>query len=434
MDSRELRIGCRGMHIRTLIVLLVGGVLAFFLHREEARGTFATLDRGHVEWLLANRKLPVREVSGKVIFAKVDDADHAESERQFESWPPSPGEWGGLLEEMRGYGIKTLVLPAMPGWGTETADAGLQKVCRELPGLLVGVRAEGRGGGDDDAVSSGMVETVVGDRMQIPDFAVIPGVTGVSAYGAWGVTQVDLSENGDARPGFDGAAWRVPLLFRKGEGVFASLILQALMRQGDVTLAQVRVVLGEAVELGTMGRVPIDAAGVYRWHDHPVNHQPLAVMNVDTFKMTPQQIERFLTPNDPTRQLLPALKGSLCWVGENDESSRRHVRPDGSRVSQAEMHTHALNAMLGGRNVRPLTGLMQALTLVGVVAYGWWMTGRSRWGVIRFTLLGVLLLALVSMLIMQSSGMWMPVIPGLIVLLSLALLSLLVGKAEKRQA
>ena len=154
-------------------------------------------------------------------------------------------------------------------------------------------------------------------------------------------------------------------------------------------------------------------------------------MNVDTFKMNPQQIERFLTPTDPTRQLLPSLKGSLCWVGENDESSRRHVRPDGARVSQAEMSAHTLNAMLAGRNVRPLTGLMQAITLAGVVAYGWWMTGRSRWGVIRYTLLGVLLLALLSMLVMQSSGMWMPVIPGLVVLASLAILSLLAGTGAK---
>ena len=418
------------MHFRTLVVLLVGGVLAFFLHREEARGTFATLDRGHVEWLLANRKLPVREKPGKVIFAKLNDADHAESERQFEAWPPSPGEWGGLLEEMRGYGIRTLVLPAMSGWGAEPQDAGLMKVCRELPGLLVGVRAEGRGEAEP-AASSGMVQDVVGDRMRIPDFVALPGVAGVSGYGAWGVTQVDLSEQSDARPGFDGAAWRVPLLFRQGERVFASLILQALLRQGEVPLDKVRVVLGEAIHVGALGSVPIDAAGIFRWHDHPVNHQPLAVMNVDTFKMTPQQIERFLTPNDPTREVLPALKGSLCWVGEDDESSRRHLRPDGTRVAPSEMHAHALNAMLGGRNVRPMTELMQALTLVGVVAYGWWMTGRSRWGVIRFTLLGVLLLALVSMLIMQSSETWMPIMPGLIVLLGLAVLSLLAGSAEK---
>ena len=418
------------MHVRTLIVLVVGGIVAFFLHREEARGTFVAWDRGHVEWLLANRKLPVREIAGKVIFAKLDDADHAESERQFEAWPPSPGEWGGLLEEMRGYGIKTLVLPAMSGLGTETPDSGLRKISSELPGLLFGVRAEGRGEGEN-AVTPGLLNDVVGDRMKIPDFVTIPGAAGVGAYGAWGVTQVDLSEHGDARPGFDGGAWRVPLLFRQGERVFASLILQALLRQGDVPLDKVRVVLGEAVEMGTLGRVPVDAAGVFRWYDHPVNHQPLAVMNVDTFKMNPQQIERFLTPTDPTRQLLPSLKGSLCWVGENDESSRRHVRPDGARVSQAEMSAHTLNAMLAGRNVRPLTGLMQAITLAGVVAYGWWMTGRSRWGVIRFTLLGVLLLALLSMLVMQSSGMWMPVIPGLVVLASLAILSLLAGTGEK---
>ena len=98
------------MNIRSLLVLTVGGVAAFFLQREQERGTFAPLDRGHVEWLLANRKSPVLTTKPSVILARLDDVDRAESERQFESWPPSQAEWSPLLDELSTYEAKTLVV------------------------------------------------------------------------------------------------------------------------------------------------------------------------------------------------------------------------------------------------------------------------------------------------------------------------------------
>ena len=423
------------MNVRSVLVLAVGGVAAFFLHREQERGTFASLDRGHVEWLLANRKVPVLDSAPQVVMVRLDDVDHAESERQFEAWPPTPVEWSGLLEELRGYDPKVCVIPTSSAWAVETPDPALQKTCAAWPGWLLGVRAEGQGELMEE--SAPILEHVIGLVEAVPNFQSIPGSAVYKEYRSQmgeenrGITQIDLSEAADAKPTFHAGIWRMPLLFRQGTRVIPSLPLFAVLRHLGIPLDQVRVVLGESLTLGASGQVPIDASGVFEFHDHAINRADLPTLNLDTFKMSREQIERFLGSGHATSHVLHQLKGSLCWIGEDDLAARRFVRVDGSKVSLAEMQARAITALLSGRNVRLLAPWQQGLTLAAVLLFGLWLIRCPRSRLLFATFLGVLLLGLASMLVMQSSGQWMPVGPALIVLGIMALFCLCIRPAEK---
>ena len=67
-------------------------IAAFFLAREESRGTFTRFEEGWVSWLLANS--PGAVSAPEVTLIQIDDS----KDQIFESWPLSPGDYTLVFE------------------------------------------------------------------------------------------------------------------------------------------------------------------------------------------------------------------------------------------------------------------------------------------------------------------------------------------------
>jgi hypothetical protein len=416
------------MNFRTILTLIAGGLAAFFLPREQARGTFADLDRGHVEWLLANRSQPVSATPLPVFFARLDDLDHPENERQFEAWPPTPLEWSGLLGELSLLEPRTLVISTAQAWATQPSEPALDKACQALPGLLLGTRAEAQGTAEPTSLAR--LPRVQGELSMIPQFAMVPGAARLTALGKLSLGQVDLSDNPLAKPTLEGGVFRVPLLFRQGEHVVPALALQALLHQSKISLEQIEVTLGQSIKAPGLPEIPIDPAGGFSFNVLPINTQALPHFNLDTFKMDAAQRERFLGKDDPVRTMLPQLKEALVWVGEDHREARRFRLADGQMASLAELSLRAILAMQTGRNVAPQPLVGQWLTLGAVLIYGLWLARLHRSRLWKWVLFGAMLLGLASLLTFQGTGLWMPVGPGLILLAIIWLVNLVVPAAK----
>jgi hypothetical protein len=416
------------MNSRTILTLIAGGLAAFFLPREQARGTFAELDRGHVEWLLANRSQAIPAERFPVIFARLDDLDHPENERQFEAWPPTPLEWHGLLGEAATLEPRTLVVSTAQAWASQPPDASLDQASPPQPGLHLGTRAEAQGAVEATALAR--LPQVVGDSSVIPQFAVVPGESRLSVMGKLSISQVDLSDNPLAKPTLSGGVFRLPLLFRQGDQVVPALALSALLYQAKIPLEQVEVTLGKSIKARGLPDIPVDGAGGFSLNVLPINAQPFPHFTVDTFKMDAAQRERFLAKDDPVRGILPQIKNALLWVGEDHREARHFPLADGQSVSLSELSLRALQAMQSGRNVAPQSVVWQWLTLGAMLLYGVWLARLNRVRLWKWALFGAMLLGLASLLTFQSGGIWMPVGPGLVLLAIIWLVNLVVPGAK----
>jgi hypothetical protein len=417
------------MNSRVLLILLVGGVAAFFLQREQARSTFAAVDRGHVDWLLANRKTPVLQTEPTVVWAKLTDADLPEAERQFSDWPLPTEDWELILTELRTYEPRTIAIQSASRLASSEPDAPLKSLTSQLPNLHLGLRGEGAG--TSIPIPWPAFSQVQGDINAIPECLLVRGLETAGTYGKLALTQIDLTDTPSAKPGFRDGIWTSPLLFRQGERVFPSLLLQALLAQANLPLESISIRLGEAIDLGGGRLIPIDATGNVQFYHHPINQTSLPTLNADTFKMNPEQIRRFIKAEDPVRTTLQGIKNNLIWFGEDDRSSRRFADANGTTISEAEMNARLLAALQTGRNVRPQSLSGQWIVLGIAIVYGWWMASRPRRGMIKRILAGVGIVGLSSLLTFQTSGLWVPVCPPAIVIALLGILGALLAPSEE---
>ena len=132
----------------TLVYLLLGGAVGLLLHREQERGSLAEIDGRHREVLMKGpwqSGPPVVPGRDAVVFAGLDDKDRAD--RVFEGWPLTPGDWQVVLQNLKGYEPRQVVVPM--AMGVERAGAGLEAAALALPRVTgaVAVSAVAGGGG-----------------------------------------------------------------------------------------------------------------------------------------------------------------------------------------------------------------------------------------------------------------------------------------------
>lgn len=412
-----------------ILVLTVGGVLAFFLQREQERGTFVTVDSKHVQWLQSMEGRGVPPPRASVIFGTLTDPDLPEGERQFTAWPPSNLEWAGLLHHLASYQPRTVVVESAGNWPQPTSDAALAKSCGGLPSLLLGYRAEALG--DRVEAKLGEIPQVVGDRTLIPNFQVGIASAGLEVMGKVGISQVDISESDLSKPSLRPGGWRVPLLFRQDQRVVPSLLLLTLIQDRKIALADTRVELGKSIVLPDGWQIPIDASGGYLVHDLPVNSLPLPKVNMDNFKMPWEKLHRFLSAKHPLREQLPDLKNSIFWIGDDDQAARRFTLTSGEKASTAELSCRALIAMQTGRNVKPLGKSGQVAILVGAQVFAVILGSLRRSNVFKLGVLSLLLPIPISLWAFVSARVWMPLSALTLVLATIFLLILLIARSDK---
>lgn len=418
------------MSPRIALVLLLGAVSAAFLHREQQRGTFSRVDDGHLAWLKANRKEPTPRAAANVVFVRLDDIDKSESDRQFEAWPPSAGDWSAVLEELRNYSPASLAIHTMLGWGGEP-DPQLTEACRKFPSLIAGVLGQQHAGTADspDALPNCLTRWPAVAGLDAPEFSQVLYAKEMADLPSTALTNIDLSDDPAARPVIDAGVCRVPLLYRHAGGISPSFLLAAFMQSLGISPDKVQVRPGEAILLGDV-RLPIDQRGVFTFHLHAANLQPVPSLNLDTFKLNKQQLDRFLPKNDPVRSLLPTLAESTLVIGQDDRASRRLALPDGRQISAADLTAQILTAMQTGKNVRPLEPTLQLVAVGGALLFGLWQTRFLRGGALKMGFIGVLLWVVATLTTFQTSAVWLPLTPALGVMLVSTLICLLFPPAS----
>ncbi|MBP7948827.1 MAG: CHASE2 domain-containing protein [Verrucomicrobiales bacterium] len=402
------------MFSRSLILVLLGGISALFLHREQQRGLFAKLDAAHVRWLLDNRRDAVPRAEANVIFVRIDDRDRPEGERQFETWPLSAADWTGLLEEIATHRPGAVAVQPALGWGA-APDASLTKLAGGFPRAVFGVWGEAGAGSEaaPAAVPLAEITRIEGSRDAVPTFTSIPLGQEVGALGTMALTHLDLSDDPAAKAAVHDRECRIPLLFRHGDRVYPSFLLHSLCLDLGISLAEIEVRLGNAVVLQNRIRLPIDRAGGFVLHLLPVNEAELPTLNLDTFKLDAAQLDRFLPKGDPVRSVLPKVPGALLWIAQDDSAARRLPLADGRTVSAAELAARALLAMETGRNIAPLAERWQAAACGAAVLLCVWQGRFQRRHAWKFGLLAAVGLGMVSLLTFQTWAVWLPLGPCL---------------------
>ena len=414
------------MRVRhTLVYLLLGGAVGLLLHREQERGTLAEIDVRHREVLMKGpwqSGPPLVPGRGAVVFAGLDDKDRGD--RVFEGWPLTPGDWQVVLQNLKGYEPKQVVVPM--AMGTERAGAGLEAAALALPRMTGAVAVSAVAGGAGKGIPGELpVLRSEGAIEGIPEFRRIEGVVVPVAVGTG---EIDLGVKGE-RLSVSGPWCRVPLLARFGESVVPTVALRAVLGWWNVPVENVRVVPGEAIWCGEKLRIPIDEAGFLDLY-LPFTEEP-EVLNGETFALPREPVEAALPAGDPQRRLLGSLGERLVWFGMNDAASAVLRLPDGRQVSSGALTARAVAAMQSGRFLRPVGSRVQwgaeGLALLSGV---WLLHRRWRW-VVPCWVLMVTAWVGAGVWIYRERGEWQVCWAGLGMLTVAAVLAFLLPRRER---
>ena len=247
----------------SLLLFLATGAFGILLHREQQRGAFETLDRGHREFLRANpgsAEWTTMADEPQVILARLDDPDLPVAQRAFEAWPPRLDEWQVVLQNLTEWRPQAVSfgLPLV----VEAPSAGLLKTIAAVPGFTMAVDAGAafRTGFMPPELPGGLpVLRVQGELAGIPEFETLrPLALPVRV----GIGQVDLGQ----KITVEGEWCRVPLLARTGTQVVPTLVLQSLLTWSAIPPDRLLVQPGTAI-VGPKGMViPIDGTGCFRFY------------------------------------------------------------------------------------------------------------------------------------------------------------------------
>jgi hypothetical protein len=409
----------------TLVYLLLGGAVGLLLHREQERGTLAELDGRHRDVLMRGpwqSGPPLVPGRGAVVFAGLDDKDRAD--RVFEGWPLTPGDWQVVLQNLKGYEPRQVVVPM--AMGVERGGAGLEAAALALPRMTGAVAVSAVAGGGGKGIPGDLpVLRSEGAIELIPECRRIEGVVVPVAVGTG---EIDLGVKGE-RLAVSGPWCRVPLLARYGESVVPTVLLRAVLAWWDVPVENVRVVPGEAIWCGEKVRIPIDAAGFLELY-LPFTEEP-EVMNADTFALPREQVEAALPAGDPQRRLLGSLGDRLVWFGMNDAASAVLRLPDGRQVSSGALTARAVAAMQSGRFLRPVGSRVQwGAEGMALLAGVWLLHRRWRW-VVPCWLVAVVGWVGAGVWIYRDRGEWQVCWAGLGMLTVAAVLAFLLPRRER---
>ena len=412
----------------TILYLLFGGTLAAFLHREQERGTFERFDRAHREFLKANPGAVGGVLSSRgpsIVLARLDDVD--QTNRVFEGWPLTGGDWEVVLQNLKDYGPRhtAIAAPLL----VESPALGLKQAAEALPGgLTVPCAVSASAAGEVVLPDSLPVLTCSYPANRVPEFRAL---TPQSMPGLVGTGEIDLAPR-EGRLTVDGDWCRVPMLARYGNRLVPTVALRALLAWAEVKPEDVRVVPGVAIVAGRALRIPIDEGGFFRCYLSLTPEVP--ALNADTFVVPKAQAESLLREGSPERSVLGAVTGALVWMAHDDQASRRFRLPSGTPASAGELTARALAAIQSGRYMRPLEPVRQWGAEVLALLAGCWLVHWRRalvWPAVLVLLLGLLA---ASLAIHQSGQEWLALVPPAGILLAAAVLAVLLPRSGKRAA
>ncbi len=140
--------------IRALILLLLLSGLGWGLVREQGRGRFARVNDTWVDFLLANsrgRFKPDPAKLGDVVFVRLREED----KKEYETWPPSPGDYSMIMKGLAAFEPSVLVFADPLAWPEPKPDSipGLAQALLPVPGVVLAAEAAGEGEADEASLA-----------------------------------------------------------------------------------------------------------------------------------------------------------------------------------------------------------------------------------------------------------------------------------------
>jgi uncharacterized membrane protein len=415
-------------HQRAIIFLLFCLTAAFFVNREEQRGTMAGLNASYEDWLRAAGGEELTPPS--VTLLRIDD-----SETGFWNWPPNPLDYAQLLQRLKFFQPKVVAMEVPLSW--QGADQGLLDALRtaclqygEGQILLNAILQFNSAAKKPEETTLSLLwplPEIKGDIDKIPAFTNIlslpdPRLTSLGFPS--GFTAIDLGE----KTGPENVL-SVPLLARVNQTVIPSFVLLATMLELGITAGEVEVQLGRTIRVGNKAVIPIDASGAL-----VVSSATRAmpdIQNASILAHDPREEGSNRTGglDKPERD---ALKKRVILLGLDHKGSRTVATGSDKKISQAELFAMAIATIqsnsYSNQAARHTAWIFWAL----IMAAGLVTLRRHRRRAVGLSLLMVLLYFTISMIVFQSTQHWIsPAVP--ITLLSCTFLSALLLTAPVKE-
>ncbi len=332
------------------IALLLGSTAASLLQREWDRGTFAALDAPLQAQLLELRE-DKPSPNGPVFLVECSEADLPQSDRQFTQWPLTTNDWASVVPELAARSPKTVaLLPKLPLPADQTP---LSPIFEKLNNWLLCTSAEGYAA-DPQALADTPHQLpeirTTGDLSQLPEIKALPNYENTNAHAPAWPMELELTENQAGKIQATPEGIFAPALLTCQNRVVPSLLLATLAQFTGVELNQCHAHLGRFLWLGNY-RLPLDAQG--RLWLPTAAHRQVSSIPLDTFKLDPAMLDKFLPKNSPIRESISTLKDSLTIVGYHETPSRRHETPNRGKLSPAQLMAELSQGLLAGQYFLP---------------------------------------------------------------------------------
>jgi hypothetical protein len=422
---------------KAVIYLIIAAAMAFFLNREDDRGTFAVVDREYISWLMANSNSEIQEPS--VTFLQIDDP----RARVFGGWPLGPVDYSILIDNLGKNQPRVIAVEPVLGWvgGVDEVrmsslrnvllrmdpDFGNGEGAKVLLGAELKMNPAGKPIGDGALSLFPEIEAVEGDRSRIPEFTqvgALPEVALMAISQQLGFTRIDLGE-ADAERRLDSLS--VPMLARFEDRVVPSFIVWARVPAAGVGLDSVEVVLGDEIRIaGERGlEIPIDGAG--RLNVFTGIRERIAKHNADILILMGGEDIR----DQLTEEQKASLLSRIVILGTDDEAART-IPLGAEMISRGELFAMAMATIQAERFIEKLPppvkwGIWVTLAVIGLLLLR--LPRRRRavmvWGV------WLILYFVSNLMLFQYTQQWTPLMVPLGIIVS-ALLVVLLLPATRR--
>ncbi len=422
---------------KALIFLLIAGAMAFFLNREERRGTFEAVDRNYRSFLMANTQEKIEEPS--VTFLGIDDPGKG----VFGEWPLGPVNYSILVDNLARNEPKVIAVETVLGWRGTRDDIELSSLRSSLSRLvdrdkvLLGAELMQNPSGEPIRESTlslfPRLTKVVGDRSRVPEFThagALPEAALMAIGPRLGFTRIDL---GDAEAKRERDSFTVPLLARHGQRLVPSFILMTMVLEAGAEMDAVEVLFDKKL-IRISGEqnleIPIDRGG--RLVVHTGIREAISKHNADILILDSEE--------DIRDQLEEAEKKSLLSriviLGTDDEIARTIELPKNKeKISQSELFAMAIATIQAKRFIHKLSPLVESGIWAALVAIGLWMLRSSRRG--RLAMLWLVLLILYiasSLMLFQYTRQWAPLVVPVGIIASIFVVGLLLPMVKAAEA
>ena len=414
---------------RAAMLLLVCGGLAFFLQREEMRGTFDPWHRAVLERL-----------SGRAPAIPVVIVEMRRGDLPFESWPPAPLDYAPIFESLVRRQPRAVAVDSPLAWPEVAAldAATLAERIALLPrGVLSCTLQRGVIPTPVEAAAPVPLEAlpnVRGDVSRVPEFSVVGQVPIEEVRGskAIGFSRIEFG----AEPVAVGeSSVRIPLVARRGKEVVPSLLLQALMAWKGRGAAEISIELGRRIVIADDLILPIDGGGWFAVFSRLTPELRRAAAGSLLLDM--EQDGKLLKSQPAENEALAAIHGALVVVGETGEGTPRVAVGAGRDWTETELLAQGLAAALTGHHIREVPRRWQWSIWGATVACALALCACSRRWVMAFGLAGSVVLALSVLTAFLVARWWLPPLPLLTlwaVAVVIALFLAAPGPAPRRAA